>query len=322
MTQPQWVRRQFLKVFALILLIALGFYGLSLLLSTGAQTISIGLGILIVLPYGLGGLTALLMNPKGGKSDTATLAVIGMIFLVLLLGGIILREGVICIIMLAPLWMLSAFLGAFTVSKFHTKFHQKNTLSCSLFAVLPFLALILDGYIPQQTNTYTVTRTIDIEATADGIWPHLLALEGLSEDDGRWNFTQSILGIPRPASAIVVGTRTGAVRHAKWGETISFEEHVTTWAKNERLEWSYAFPNDSVHKYTDRHISPDGRHLKIKSGGYVLDSRDPGQVTLILSTDYAAMTPLNFYSAIWGEVILGDIQDNILTIIKERVEAG
>lgn len=318
--QPQWVRKQFLRVFAAILFIALGFYELSLMMAQGTQAVSIGLGILIVLPYGLGGLTALLMNPSGGRSDTATLTVIGMIILVLLIGGIVLREGVICIVMLAPLWTLSAFLGAFTVSRFHDKFHQKSTLSCNLFAVLPFLALILDSYIPQRTEMYTVTRTIDIEAAAGDIWPHLIELDGLSEEDGRWNFTQNILGIPRPASANVFGTGTNAVRKAKWGENISFEEHITTWTENKRLTWMFAFPNDSVHAYTDRHISPDGRHLKIKSGGYVLENRDLTHVTLTLTTDYATTTPLNFYSALWGEIILGDLQNNILKIVKDRVE--
>ncbi|MGJ8559128.1 MAG: hypothetical protein ACSHX3_02715 [Litorimonas sp.] len=321
-TQPQWVRGQFLRVFAVILFMALGFYGLSLMMGEGTQAVSIGLGILIVLPYGLGGLAALLMNPSGEKSGTATLAVIGMIFLVLLLGSIILREGVICIIMLAPLWILSAFLGAFTVSKFHAKFHHKNTLSSSLFAALPLLALFLDSYIPQETEIYTVTRTINIEAAADDIWPHLIELNGLTEDDGRWNFTQNILGIPRPASANVIGTGTNAVRKAQWRENISFEEHITTWAENDRLEWMFVFPNDSVHAYTDRHISPDGRHLKIKSGGYALESRDASHVTLTLMTDYAATTPLNFYSALWGELILGDLQNNILKIVKDRVEGS
>lgn len=318
--QPQWVRRQFLKVFALILFIALGFYGLSLIIGEGAQAVSIGLGVLIVLPYGLGGLTSLLMNPSGGKSNNVRLAVIGMVFLVLLLGGIILREGVICIVMLAPLWVVSAFLGAITVSRFHTKFRQQNILSCSLFAVLPFLALILDSYVPQRTEIYTVTRSISIEAAAEDIWPHLIELNGLSEDDGRWNFTQNILGIPRPASANVFGTGTNAVRKAQWGDNISFEEHITTWAENDRLEWMFVFPNDSVHAYTDRHISPDGRHLKIKNGSYTLESRDARHVTLTLMTDYAATTPLNVYSALWGELILGDLQNNILKIVKDRVE--
>jgi hypothetical protein len=319
-TQSQWVRWRFLRVFAVILVIALGFNGLSMMMDEGTQGITIGLGILIVLPYGLGGLTALLMNPGGGNSGRAMFTVTGMIVLVLLIGGIILREGVICIVLLSPLWALSALFGGLTVSSFHTKFQNRNTLSCSLFAVLPFLALIFDSYIPQQTDIYTVSRTIDIEAAAEDIWPHLIELDGLSEDDGRWNFTQNILGIPRPASANVIGSGVNAVRKAQWGENISFEEHIMSWHESQRLEWVFVFPNDSVQAYTDRHISPDGRHLKIKRGAYVLETRDGTQVTLTLSTEYAATTPLNFYSALWGEVILGDIENNILKIVKDRVE--
>lgn len=320
--QHQWVGWRFFKVFALILFIALGFYGLSLIMSEGAQVVTIGFGILVVLPYGLGGLTALLFNLDGETSGKATLSVLGLILTVLLLGGFILREGVICIVMLAPLWVTASFLGAYTVSNLHNKFRERSTLSCSFFITLPFLALMADSYLPQATSIYSVTRTIDIDATAEEVWPHLLMLDGLSDDDGRWNFTQNILGVPRPASANVVGFGTGAIRHAKWGDTISFEEHVTKWTENERLSWAYVFPNDSVQAYTDRHISPDGRHLKIKSGGYYLVSQESDHVTLTLTTDYTATTPMNFYSALWGEVILGDIQNNILKIIKDRVEKG
>ena len=38
-------------------------------------------------------------------------------------------------------------------------------------------------------------------------------------------------------------------------------------------------------------------------------------------TNYVAMTHVNFYARWWGELLLGDIQDNVLAVVKQRAEA-
>ncbi|GJL93645.1 MAG: hypothetical protein DHS20C05_00500 [Hyphococcus sp.] len=88
------------------------------------------------------------------------------------------------------------------------------------------------------------------------------------------------------------------------------------------MRWKFEFPNSSVHQYTDRHISPDGKHLRVIDGGYKLVSLGPERTKLILDTRYTATTPVNLYSSIWGELILGDIQNNVLKIVKDRTEAS
>ena len=41
---------------------------------------------------------------------------------------------------------------------------------------------------------------------------------------------------------------------------------------------------------------------------------------MTLDTRYRIRTPVNAYSAWWGEVFLGDIHDNLLAVIKARAE--
>ncbi len=320
----QWVGWRLLKIFMLLLLLSMAVTALGFVIDKTAAGISISFAILFVLPYGLGGLAAILINPAGKKTGTTLSVSIGMIMLVLVLGGLLFREGIICIVLLAPLWLLGAFLGALTVERAHKKLSEKykvgEVFSCSFFAALPFLFLIFGSGLGQSAKTYTVTRTVDLSVSAEAVWPHLLELSALTDAEGRWNIAQNMLQIPRPRSAHVEGTGPGAVRYARWGEQISFEEHITDWRENERLGWTFAFPNDSVHQYTDRHISPDGNHLKILRGQYQLTPLGSGQTRLTLTTDYEANTPVNAYSALWGELILGDIQSNILTIIEGRVQ--
>jgi hypothetical protein len=87
------------------------------------------------------------------------------------------------------------------------------------------------------------------------------------------------------------------------------------------LRWDFAFTNTSLQDYTDRHISPDGPMLKITAGDYTLERVAPNRTRLTLQTRYIAKTHANLYAALWGEVFLGDIESNVLAIIKHRAES-
>ena len=45
-----------------------------------------------------------------------------------------------------------------------------------------------------------------------------------------------------------------------------------------------------------------------------------GRTLLTLRTNYIAKTHVNPYARLWGEILLGDIQSNVLAIIKQRAE--
>jgi hypothetical protein len=77
-----------------------------------------------------------------------------------------------------------------------------------------------------------------------------------------------------------------------------------------------------VQDYTDRHISPDGPMLKIAKGGYTLTPLPGGRVRVSLATTYRMRSRIGWYAGLWGEVMLGDVHDNVLAIIKDRAEAG
>lgn len=322
----QIVGMRLLKVFSILLLFALGFVGVSLILGRSAAGLSISITTLFVLPFGLGGVAALLINPRGEKPGTPALVCGAMVLLVLVIGGIFLREGVICLVMLAPLWLLGAFLGAKTVEKAHAKFSEQHqlgqTFDCSVLMALPILFLLVDNGFGETTQSYTVTRSIELTVNAESIWPHLVSLENISVAEGRKNFAQDVFQIPRPKSAILDGDGIGSTRHAQWGDNITFEEHITHWTPGVHMGWTFAFPNDSVQAHTDRHISPDGHHLKILRGRYDITPLGNGNTRLSLSTDYEATTPINLYCALWGDLFLGDIQGNILAIIEGRTTSA
>jgi len=112
------------------------------------------------------------------------------------------------------------------------------------------------------------------------------------------------------------------VRTALWGDHVNFDEHITRWQPGHILGWTFAFTNTSLLDYTDKHISPDGQFLKVDAGDYTIQRLSTKQTLLILHTHYVAMTHVNLYAEIWGQLFLGDVENNILAIIKHRAEAA
>lgn len=318
-----WVFLRLLGVFLLLLLFSLIFYSLELFFdSKVAGLFSVSFAILFGLPFSLGALTTFLLTSGGSKTAKFYYVVPAlMIFSILIIGGIFLGEGVICLVLIAPLWLSSSYLGAVVVKVLFDRFEKRMGLKCSMLGLAPFLILMLESFHTQVPKEFRVVRVIEIDATPDEIWPHLISMDNISRNEGRWNLTQNVLGVPRPHSALTKSINQQKIRYAQWGDSITFEENIVFEKVNVRLAWQFEFPNDSVEKYTDRHISPDGQHLKIMKGQYSLSEISPYTTRLTLETAYLVRTPVNHYSALWGELFLGDIQRNILQIVKARSEA-
>lgn len=312
-----WVLGRLIATFILLFLVGISFY----VFNDKLTILTISYSLLFLLPFSLGAVATFLLEKNAKGTDKRNSSVpIYLVIGILVIGGITLKEGVICMIILSPIWLGSAYVGTLAVRWLHRFAAKRTSLYCTSLIILPFSILLIEGEGFSKPTEYIVTRSVTIEVPADVIWPHLLSMENIRANEGQWNFTQNLLSIPRPTSAVVSGNGIGAWRNAKWGDNISFEEHITEWQEGRSLRWHFIFPNDSVQRYTDKHISPDGEHLKIVDGGYYLETLGSTRTRLTLDTVYIATTPINQYSALWGEVILGDIQNNILEIVKNRTE--
>lgn len=240
--------------------------------------------------------------------------------IVVLGSGLFLHEGVICLLMLSPIWLGFGLCGAFLLRFLRKRPAQPGVVHSSLL-LLPLMSGIVESQIPVPHENVTLIREIVIHATPEEIWPFLVSNANIREDEGRWTFAQNIVGIPRPRATVLKGEGVGAVRTAYWGDKINFDEKITQWQPGRVLGWSFSFNNTSLQDYTDKHISPDGEFLKIDSGDYRMTRLSPDTTLLELRTNYIAKTHVNIYAKLWGKILLGDIQNNVLAIIKHRAEA-
>ncbi|GAO53230.1 SRPBCC family protein [Novosphingobium sp. MD-1] len=234
--------------------------------------------------------------------------------------AVFLREGVICLVMLAPIWLSFGWLGVYILRRVRKGRNDPARFRASLL-FLPLMCGSVENQIPFTEQPVTLTRSIVIEAAPEQVWPYAVTNAHIGDHEGQWNFTQSILRLPRPRATTLSGYGVGAIRTAYWGDRINFEERITQWQPGRRLAWAFAFTNSSLQDYTDRHIAPDGQFLTIDAGDYTLTPLAEGRTRLTLRTHYIAKTHVNLYAQLWGEILLGDIQSNILAIIKQRAEA-
>ena len=230
---------------------------------------------LLGIPAGIGALVSHTTDPDGEQSAMGcyvwpTVGIFAAIAVVWLFA----REGVICIAMILPLWIPAAIAGA-SVQHFNRKRREKRGTDPTRFQaagwlVIPLALVWIEAALPQPWEYRDVSRSVAIRSSPAEIWPALVTIAHVDPDEGRWNATQDLLGVPRPLGAELAKDARGLVRHARWQRGIRFDEHVTAVETGKRICWRFAFPNDSIQQETDRHIEPDGAFLKIESGCYEL----------------------------------------------------
>lgn len=281
-----------------------------------------GIVFLGVIPFAIGGLAV-----SAGRGDGRERLLPGCLAAPLLTivaavtAARFLDESFVCIAMVAAPWLVAG-LGGMAVNLWFGAMRRRWERSEPAFYSVGWLILPLIGALTidpaPREDVRTVSRSIILDVPADRAWPMVLSIEGVRPDEGRINFTQDVIGIPRPTAAKLVVRSGRLVRLAEWGENIRFEEQITRLVPRRELRWAFRFPDRSISQFTDRHIHPDSEILTVEAGGYRLERLGRDKSRLTLWTRYRQRVRLPVYTAWWGERFLGDIQANILAVVRNR----
>jgi len=313
----QRLNHRVLSGFALALVIALSAFLLFSASRSGSAWFA-SLWFLALLPALLCALICYIGDPDRTRSSNFYwLVPLALCVMVCLASIFVLHEGVICLVMLSPVWLASGWIGAFAM---RAQRGRRGRALESSFLIIPLVAAMVEAQIPIPHETVTLTRSVLVKAAPEEIWRYAVSSRDIGAHEGHWTLTHNIIGMPRPRESVIAGTGVGAVRTAYWGDHINFEERIVVWEPGSKLGWRFNFTNSTVQDYTDKHIAPDGEFLKIDSGDYVLLPVSADTTKLTLTTRYIAKTHVNLYARLWGELLMGDVEENVLTIIKDRAE--
>lgn len=281
------------------------------------------MSFMFIVPFVIGQITAynydnITSSRKIAMITMPFFAILGLVGISVLSG----QEGIICALMALPVFLFMSLLGAFIGVRIFKRNRKDDKVYVSLFVILPFLIAPLEHQLGLTDKIFTEHTTIEIEANDKIVWDNITRVKEISEDENNNSLFQ-FMGFPRPIEAELDTVAIGGIRKAIFARGLFFTETVTQMQPNKILAFDIlADPNSIPPKALDEHVMVGGKYFDVLEGKYEIEKVNDKKLILHLTSQFRLSTRFNFYSGLWSKLIMKDIQENILDIIKRRSEVN
>lgn len=303
-----------LTIVALLVSITIG----GLLLILGVKAIeNYGFALFIAIPFLMGYTVAVVLGiyPKTRKRDVFLHSVLAMV--ILAIGLLVFAfEGLICIVMAAPLEIVLAIIGAIVGLAIHKHWHHRLHQFWLLLLVASPILMAFEDKVITPTIAPVVT-SVDIAAPPQAVWDQIIAFPTL-QDPEEWFFNA---GLAYPINANIEGEGVGAVRYCNFS-TGSFVEPITVWDEPNLLAFDVLDQPMPMVELSPYDIEPPHLHGYFVSvrGQFKLTAIPNGGTHLEGTTWYYVDIYPEFYWRIWSDYIIHRIHTRVLTHIKDLSE--
>ncbi len=281
------------------------------------------ISFLILLPLAMGYLTVYYVERLQANTFFYWMTLPWLPMTFALLGTYLaLWEGLICIVMFAPIGYLFSSVGGVTagfIARANRTAAAKNSLLACII-VLPILVGPIEGTIPTQRDIRSVESEITIAAPAATVWSNIARVPAIQRNELTPSWSRKI-GFPDPIEATLSREGVGGVRHATFRGGVLFVETVNVWEPQQRLQFSIRVGNIPP-TTLDEHVTVGGKYFDVLQGEYQLEPLADGSTRLHLISHHRLDTDFNWYAHLWTDAVMRDIQRNILRVIKNRCESG
>jgi uncharacterized membrane protein YhaH (DUF805 family) len=279
---------------------------------------SYGTALFVGAPVLLGAVTAFVYNRRARRPLIATIGVAEVAVAVAFGAALLFAlEGAICLLMIAPLAIVLAVLGAVLG---HAIASLGGGAAPALVAPLA-LSVIAAGESEIVRPTRGVVLTaVEIDAPPEVVWRHVIEFAELPEPD--WLLFR--LGIAYPVRARIRGTGVGAVRTCEFS-TGAFVEPITAWEPPARLAFDVASqpaPMREWSPYEAVHPPHLDRSFASRRGEFRLVALDGGRTRLEGRTWYELGVFPAAYWRPWAEWLVHRIHARVLEHIARRSESS
>jgi hypothetical protein len=197
--------------------------------------------------------------------------------------AIILREGVVCLVIVSPLVYVFLFTGILVGRLCFRPNYSK--LHLTIFPLLALMTLGESLYHSEQQAV--VTDRIIIHAPPAKVWPNVLAFPEIPDPPNYWIFR---LGLPYPTQTTNGGNVVGADRQCIFSNGVVIKERVAEFVPNEKLTFDVAEQPTDPEAYG---------HITLHRGQFVLQDNHDGTTTLIGSSWYTLHVRPRWYFDLW-----------------------
>jgi uncharacterized membrane protein YhaH (DUF805 family) len=293
---------------AAMLAIAVGAaLGLGMLVFTVRVLATYGLSLFMGTPFVVGVVTAFLFCQTYPASRRETFEVVAMTSLLVAGAAFALgTEGAICLLMLMPLGLGPAFMGA-VVGRWIATYQPRSTRGAALLALaLPLSSALED---PGPASVREVVTALEIDASPEVVWRNVVAFPPLAEP------TEPLfrLGIAYPVRAEIHGEGVGAIRECVFS-TGSFVEPITAWEPGRRLAFDVVASPPPLRELTPYRVDPphlDGYLVPVR-GEFRLVPLPNGRTRLEGSTWYEQRLRPEGYWVLFSDAIISRIHTRVL----------
>ena len=249
---------------------------------------------------------------------------LGIPFLVILtglLGTLVFGwEALFCILLASLVILLMAMIGGAVTYAIVRRNRSQGRALVSILVLLPYAMSPLENRAAMPNQTVTADTRIEIKAPPATVWNHIIRVSSISPSEIGWNPVYSI-GFPHPVEATLSHEGVGGVRHATFERHVLFIETVTDWKEREKISFTIHAAGDFVPPATyDRNLTRGGQFFEVLSGTYWIEPLSADRVILHLYSQHRVSTRFNWYTALWTDWIMDQIQGSILHVIKRRCE--
>jgi len=213
---------------------------------------------------------------------------------------IFLKEGFICLIIVAPLIFGFVVTGALVGRIIYRR--RNNTLNASLFGLI-FIVIIADTF-SEHENVSMVSDTMIVHAPIEKVWPNVVEYKPITLKEDYWLFS---IGMPSPVQSTVDGYKAGAGRKCIFSNGYVFEEKMIVYKPNEELTF------DIISQPHDPEIMG---HIDILRGQFILKDNRDGTTTVIGNSWYKLYVFPGWYFNMWSKSITRNVHLRVMEHIK------
>jgi uncharacterized membrane protein YhaH (DUF805 family) len=281
-----------------------------------------GLTLFIALPFVMGYLAVWIYSRTQNTQMTDVVEIVSYSVTVAGLGIVgIAVEGVVCLLMAAPLAWLIALLGGMLAQLIHGRASSPQASPSMLAIMLVSLPVLfgVEHVAPQPVPRFQVHTTIEIAAPPEVVWKRLIAFPQLPAVT-EWPFQ---LGIAYPIEARITGEGLAADRECRFS-TGSFKEPILAWEPGKHFAFSVA-DEPLLMKETSPYENIHVRHLEDhdfqpERADFVLVGLPNGGTRLEGTTTYQNKMWPGQYWRLWTDAIVHTIHNRVFRHIKDLAE--
>ncbi len=232
---------------------------------------------------------------------------------------LVLWEGLICAILIVPLFALLGGLGGLLMGAICRRTNWPGS-SLYSFAALPLVLGLLETGLPLPDRFQSVERQIHINARPAVVWRYLQNTGPIAtaEVEKGWIYR---IGVPLPEIGVTEHSAQGSIRRIRMGKGIHFDQVVAEEQPGRYIRWTYRFAPDSVPpRALDDHVAIGGAYFDMIDTSYTLEPSGAG-TDLRIRMHYRVSTQFNWYVAPIADALFGNFEETILGFYRRRSES-